>query len=75
MKFQVGRSYYTRSIGDADCIISLAVIGRTAKTIKAKTARGIQTFRVSEYAGVEQVKPWGSYSMAPILGADRELAA
>lgn len=69
--FAPGSSYWCRSIGDADCIIVLRVLARTAKTITAETARGVKTFRVSSYNGVEQVKPWGSYSMAPILGADR----
>jgi hypothetical protein len=72
--FQAGRTYYGRSVCDHDCVITVEVISRTAKTIKAKTARGVQTFRVSEYNGTEQVRPWGSYSMAPIVGADRELA-
>jgi hypothetical protein len=57
-KFEIGKTYFTRSIGDADCIITLEVISRTAKTIKGRTDRGVQTFRVSEYDGVEQVKPW-----------------
>lgn len=64
--FVPGSAYWCRSIGDADCIITLKVLARTAET-----ARGVKTFRVSVYNGVEQVKPWGSYSMAPILGADK----
>lgn len=65
--FQAGKTYTTRSICDHNCIIRVAVVSRTAKTIK--TADG-KTLRVSEYEGVEQVKPWGSYSMAPIVGAN-----
>jgi hypothetical protein len=30
--------------------------------------------RVKVWNGVEQVKPWGTYSMAPIVSADREIA-
>lgn len=71
-KFVVGRTYATRSICDHDCIIQITVIGRTAKTLRVQTNRGLQTLRVSEYRGIEQVKPWGSYSMAPIVGADDE---
>ncbi len=70
-KFETGKTYFTRSVCDHDCIITLDVISRTAKTIKARTNRGEQTFRISEYEGVEQVRPWGNYSMCPILGADR----
>lgn len=68
MKFEAGKTYWTRSVCDHDCIIRVAVAKRTAKTIT--TAEG-KTLRVADYKGVEQVKPWGSYSMAPIVGADR----
>jgi len=65
--FQAGKTYATRSACDHDCVISITVASRTAKTIK--TAAG-KVLRISEYQGVEQVKPWGTYSMAPIIGAD-----
>ena len=68
-KFEVGQTYTTRSICDAGMVISLAVISRTEKTIKADTGMGIKTLRVSEYQGAECVKPWGSYSMAPVIRA------
>jgi len=71
MKFEPGNSYSTRSIGDHDCIVRVTVISRTEKTIK--TAAG-KSLRVFLYDGVEQVRPWGRYSMAPIVGAD-DLAA
>lgn len=80
-KFVVGRTYYTRSVCDHDCIITVKVVSRTAKTIRAETSKGTQTLRVSEYQDrsrldvIEQVKPWGRYSMAPIVGADREHAS
>lgn len=69
--FQPGQTYWTRSICDHDHIITVEVLSRTAKTIKAKTVRGIQTFRISQYNGVEQVMPWGRFSMAPIVDASR----
>jgi hypothetical protein len=69
--FEAGKTYWTRSVCDHDHIIRVSVKSRTAKTIK--TADG-KTFRVYVYNGVEQVKPWGSYSMAPIVGADRVAA-
>ena len=70
-KFETGKTYFTRSVCDHDCIITFEVIGRTAKTIKARTSRGEQTFRISEWNGIEQVKPWGNYSMCPVVSADR----
>ena len=66
--FEQGQTYATRSVGDHDCIIRVTVARRTAKTIT--TAAG-KMLRISESYGVEQVKPWGAYSMAPIVGADQ----
>ena len=70
-KFQSGKTYVTRSIGDHDCIVSIVVMSRTDKTIQAATDRGVKTLRIREFEGVEEVKPWGNYSMAPIVSADR----
>lgn len=69
--FEAGKTYWTRSICDHDHIIRVSVVSRTAKTIK--TDKG-KVLRIATYNGVEQVKPWGSYSMAPIVGADRVAA-
>jgi hypothetical protein len=74
MQFQAGKTYQTTSICDAECIIRLTVISRTAKTIKAETDRGVKTLRVFDFMGVERVRPWGSYSMAPTISADRYAA-
>lgn len=69
--FQPGKTYSTRSVVDADHIVSIEVITRTAKTIKARSGGKLKTFRVSAcpYTGAETVKPWGSYSMCPVIRA------
>ena len=67
--FQIGKTYTTRSICDYDCIISITVLARTAKTIKAKVRGELKTLRIAEYEGREMVKPWGSYSMSPAIKA------
>jgi len=64
-QFQVGKTYTTRSPCDHGCVISVTIEKRTAKTV---TADG-KTFRVAEHDGAEFIKPWGSYSMAPIVRA------
>ena len=69
-KFETGKTYYTRSVADYDTIVRVTVAKRTDKTIV--TAAG-DRLRINVWQGVEQVKPWGSYSMAPIVGADRIL--
>ena len=73
-KFKTGTTYYTRSIGDSDCIIKVTIKKRTPKTVQAivhgRENEGIKRFRISIYEGEEQISPWGKYSMSPILGAD-----
>lgn len=64
--FQAGRTYQTRSIGDHNCIFSVTIKSRTAKTVKTTDGK---ILRVGEYDGSEFVKPMGSYSMAPIIRA------
>lgn len=73
-KFEIGKTYHTRSICDADLIIKATIAKRTNKTVSAMVRGELKTFRVSEYMGVEQFKPWGSYSMAPTLSADKVMA-
>jgi hypothetical protein len=69
-QFEVGKTYTTRSIGDADCIISVTIDKRTAKTVTAKVMGHVKNFCVAVYEGVEFIKPWGSYSMSPTLRAN-----
>lgn len=66
--FRPGKSYATRSVCDYDTWMRVTVLSRTAKTVT--TNRGVH--RIALYQGVEQIKPWGAYSMRPIIGADDE---
>lgn len=66
--FQAGRTYKTRSICNHDCIISATIVSRTAKTVKTSDGK---SFRVStNYDGAEMFRPWGNYSMAPVITAN-----
>ena len=72
--FEVGQTYQMRSVGDYNCVWSFTVVKRTAKTITLEgdtEQPGTISRRVYEFQGVEQVRPFGSYSMCPILGADK----
>ena len=69
MIFVVGRTYTTRSVADHDCLISISVVSRTPKTIKALVRGEEKTLRIKVYDGVETVKPWGTFSMAPVIRA------
>ena len=69
IKFEIGKTYFTRSICDHDCIIKETIISRTDKTVK--TASG-KILRVSDKytPGIEQIWPDGKYSMAPAIRAN-----
>ena len=67
--FEAGKTYTTRSVCDHDCVISVTIQKRTAKTVTAEVRGEVKTFRVAVYDGVEFIKPWGSYSMALIVRA------
>lgn len=74
MVFEVGKTYQTRSIADRDCIFSFTIQSRTAKTVTVdvhgkRVKRGLQI-----RDGVEQFKPFGTYSMCAIIRADKQNA-
>jgi hypothetical protein len=69
-QFEVGKTYQTRSICDHNCIVSVTVTKRTAKTVTGTVRGEVKTFRPYVYEGRETLRPWGSYSMCPIIRAD-----
>jgi hypothetical protein len=69
--FEVGKTYATRSICDHDTIFSFVIVARTAKTITTKVSGKIARRGISVYDGAEQFKPYGTYSMCPIISANR----
>ena len=70
VRFQVGRTYETRSIADWDCIIRATIERRTDKTVWVDG----KPKRVDVWDGAECFRPWGRYSMAPIMSARKEVA-
>lgn len=40
-----------------------------ATTVQAVVRGELKVFRIGKYDGVEFIKPWGNYSMCPILRA------
>lgn len=73
-RFEVGKTYQTRSICNNDCIISITVTARTDKTITVIEHGETKRLRINEksteYHKAETVYPWGHYSMAPQIHAD-----
>lgn len=74
-KFEIGKTYSTRSICNQNCIWSFTVIKRTPQTITAiDSDDNEKTYRIckkiSEYRKAESFKPFGDYSMAPTISAE-----
>ena len=75
VQFEIGKTYFCRSICDYDCVWSYTVVARTASTVTLcddHTGK-IQKNRIigySKISGVEAVNPLGQYSMCPVLCAD-----
>jgi hypothetical protein len=74
-EFEINKTYRVRSVCDYDCFWDYKVISRTAKTITIiDISRELQPpmiKRIYVFNDTETVKPDGSYSMAPILRADK----
>lgn len=71
-QFEVGKTYYTRSLCDHNCIIAVTITKRTAKTVTGveRYRTEAKTFRpYVDDRGNETIRPWGSYSMSPIVDA------
>lgn len=77
MKFEIGKSYQTRLATDADSFLTIRVVSRTAKTVRIDATGFIPQnaqFRIKNINGIEAIEPWGSYSMSPLVTAEREAA-
>lgn len=73
-KFEVGKTYATRSICDHNCIFSFVILARTEKTVTVQVHGKTVRRGLSIWNGVEQFAPFGRYSMAAIIGADKAAA-
>ena len=71
MKFEPGKTYWTRSICNYDCIFKITIAKRTAKFVTTTEGKRLGVF-IRDC--VEQVRPHGNYSMAAIIRADKEAA-
>jgi hypothetical protein len=69
MKFEAGKTYYTRSACDYDCIFSNTIVSRTDKTVTLDNGKRCGVKVTGD--GVEMIYPKGRYSMAPVYMADK----
>jgi hypothetical protein len=70
--FAPGKTYRLTFIGDADLHVAWKVLKRTRKFVTITDGNETKRVGVRLYCGVEQCLPFGSYSMSPVLAADRE---
>ena len=68
-KFEVGKTYSTRSIVDHDTVYSFEILARTEKTVTVTVSGKTVRRGLYVYDGHEQFKPHGSYSMCAIVSA------
>lgn len=78
-KFEVGKTYCTEFACDSNLVISAKCVKRTASTVTMVTKMyGAKTYRIMResalFFGAEAIRPYGRYSMAPIIDANREVA-
>jgi hypothetical protein len=72
-KFEVGNTYYCRSVCDHECIWTYKIVSRTEKTVKTECGK---TWRINQKLtawnnGIESLYPHGVHSMCPVLTADK----
>lgn len=70
-QFQVGRTYATPSICDHECIFSFTILARTAKSVTVNVHGKVVRRGLQIWEGVEQFKPFGSYSMCAVISANK----
>lgn len=74
-KFEAGKTYVGRSTVDTDYVIWAEIVRRTAKSAVIKTNSNPDGKRVKIYVthdGKEEyLLPWGRFSMAPCISANR----
>jgi len=73
-RFEIGKTYQTRSICDHECIYEVVVVSRTERTVTIKSAVWNKRCKVQvDDNGDEWIMP-EHYSMAPVFRASRMVA-
>ena len=67
-QFEVGKEYKTRSIGDYNCIFTILITGRTAKTVSYNYLGRSRRSMIHVDQDGEWIQP-DRYSMAPTFRA------
>ena len=67
-QYEIGKEYKTRSLGDHDCIFTIQITGRTAKTVSYNYLGWSRRSMVHVDQDGEWIQP-DRYSMAPTFRA------
>ena len=76
-RFEVGQTVTARSACDSDCIFEWTVSARSARFVTFTDGTGRSSrvgVKVDTFTGAEWAMPQGSFSMAPVVRADAEVA-
>lgn len=71
VRFEVGVSYFCRSLGDSECIWHFRIIRRTESSVWVEVNGKESRRGIRVWDGVEKFEPFGRYSMSPVVSADR----
>ena len=73
MNFSINKNYFARFVCDADSLLNVSVVKRTAKflTISLYGREQKRCKIMKDENNVEFIYPLGSYSMAPICRASQ----
>ena len=69
--FEVGKTYSVRSLCDWDCKYEFTIRSRTAKTVQVEVHGDVVKRGLRVWEGCETFAPFGTYSMSPVVRADR----
>ena len=72
--FEIGKEYYSRSICNHDCVFTIKITGRTAKTVSYEYMGDSRRSKIRVDDSGEYIQP-DRYSMAPVFRAEREIQA
>ncbi|MFP3041907.1 hypothetical protein LQZ19_08800 [Treponema primitia] len=71
-QFEVGKTYKTRLAGDHNLEVTAEILGRTPSTVIALIdgeTKGRFKISLDRFSTEEMIRPFGRYSMAPIISA------
>lgn len=72
--FEIGKEYYSRSICNHDCVFTIKITGRTAKTVSYEYMGESRRSKIRVDDSGEYIQP-DRYSMAPVFRAARKIQA